>query len=113
MSEAETTLPPAEAPRDNPRPVIDRLRKWPFVVGGGVAVLALAGITMGPRLFHHDASDARAEPDQRIAQPRGVRGLATDYTQVAQDAPRDPPAALPPAPGEPEPQTVQQQHMGY
>jgi type IV secretory pathway VirB10-like protein len=113
MSEVqeETRTPPAEAPRDNPRPAIDRLRTWPFVVGGGVAALVLAGVTIGPSLFRGEQSVARAEPDQHLSQARGVRGLATDYTQVAQDPVAEQKAS--PPTDQPIQQQQQQFQQGY
>ena len=75
-------LPPQEAPRDNPRPVVERLRKWPFVLLGGCAVVALAAVTIGPGLWKGEEQVAEAAPDMRVNQPRGLHGAASDYSQV-------------------------------
>lgn len=75
-------LPPQEAPRDNPRPTVERLRKWPFVLLGGCAVVALAAVTIGPAFWKGEEQVAEAAPDMRVNQPRGLHGAATDYSQV-------------------------------
>ena len=100
-------LPPQEAPRDNPRPVVERLRKWPFVLLGGCAVVALAAVTIGPALWKGEEQVAEAAPDMRVNQPRGLQGAASDYSQV--EAPPQAEAKQVEKPAEP---TVAQQYQG-
>lgn len=85
-------LPPQDVPKNNPRPPVDRLRKWPFVALGGLGVAVLAGVTIGPSFFRGEEQEAQAAPDMRINQPRGLHGLATDYSQVQQPETPEPEA---------------------
>lgn len=95
-----------EPPRqvDDPRPPVETLRKWPFVVGGCAAVAILGAVTIGPRLWHNDEPVKAAEPDARMNQPRALHGMPTDYSQVVQ--PKEEPKAETPKPVETQ-QTVQ------
>lgn len=91
-----------EPPRqvDDPRPPVETLRKWPFVVGGCAAVAILGAITIGPRLWQGDETAKAAEPDPRMNQPRSLHGMPTDYSQISQAPAPEP--KVEPKPG-PEP----------
>ena len=87
--------PPRMLPRD-PRPGIDTLRKWPFVLLGTAALGVLASLTVLPALWSESGPEPPAEPPPaRLGEPRGLRGMPTDYTQVERPAPQPP--ALQPA----------------
>jgi type IV secretory pathway VirB10-like protein len=87
--------PPAMLPRD-PRPMVDTLRGWPFVLLGTVAVGALAAVTILPGLLADDPQPVREEPaPMRLGEPRGLRGMPLDYSQVERLPPPPPPALEP------------------
>lgn len=95
-----------EPPRqvDDPRPPVETLRKWPFVLGGCAAVAVLGAVTIGPSFLAGEPEVRAAEPDPRMTQPRPLHGMPLNYSQVQQPpAPEPAPAPLP----EPEP-VVQQ-----
>lgn len=89
-----------EPPRqvDDPRPPVETLRKWPFVVGGCAAVALLGAVTIGPSLLRGEEVEVRKEPDLRLGDPRPLHGLPTDYTQIQQPPPEPTPPPAPPAP---------------
>lgn len=53
MSEPTTTAPAALPPA--PAPVPAKRRRWPWIVGGTVAVLIIIGIASGPSTDNHSA----------------------------------------------------------
>lgn len=80
--------PPAMLPRREPRPLVTTLRGWPIVVIGLGAVGTLAAVTVLPGLLKDDPAPVQAAP-LRLGDPRGLRGMPEDYSQV-------PPPAVPP-----------------
>ena len=56
-----------EPPRqlDDPRPPVETLRKWPFVVVGCAAVAVLGAVTIGPSLLRGEPEPRRIEPEPR------------------------------------------------
>lgn len=75
-----------EPPRqvDDPRPPVETLRKWPFVLGGCAAVAVLGAVTIGPSLLRGEQEVRAAEPDPRMTQPRPLHGMPLNYSQVPQ-----------------------------
>ncbi|UEM24309.1 TrbI/VirB10 family protein (plasmid) [Skermanella mucosa] len=93
----------AEPPRpvDDPRPPVETLRKWPFVLMGIVAVTVLGAVTIGPSLLRGEPESRRIEPEPRTGPPRPLQGMPLDYTQVVQQPPPPVPEPVPPPAPEP------------
>ena len=97
-----------EPPRqlDDPRPPVETLRKWPFVVVGCAAVAVLGAVTIGPSLLRGEPEPRRIEPEPRLSQPRPLIGMPLDYSQIV---PQPPPPPPPEPTAKPAPQPIAQQ----
>jgi len=97
-----------EPPRqlDDPRPPVETLRKWPFVVAGCAAVAVLGAVTIGPSLLRGEPEPRRIEPEPRLSQPRPLTGMPLDYSQVV---PQPPPPPPPEPTTQPAPQPITHQ----
>src|SRR5690242_18362459 len=80
---------------DDPRPAIDRYRKWPVVAGAGLLVAAAFGIpfwlTSGP----DEPPKRHAANEQGAATAAPLPGLPTDYTQIKRPPQPAAPAVVP------------------
>lgn len=97
-----------EPPRqlDDPRPPVETLRKWPFVVVGCAAIAVLGAVTIGPSLLRGEPEPRRIEPEPRLSQPRPLIGMPLDYSQIV---PQPPPPPPPEPTAKPAPQPIEQQ----
>lgn len=100
--------PPRMLPRD-PRPGVDTLRGWPFLLMGTVALGALGFFTIGPAIWSEGQEVAQNDPAPlQLNTSRARNDLPGDYSQVAKRPPEPEPApTAEPAPEpDPVPQTV-------
>src|SRR5690349_208875 len=93
--------PPPMLPKRDARPLVETLRGWPIVLLGVGAIGALGAVTLLPKLWKADPAPASAQASPlHLGDPRGLRGLPTDYSQVEQppvpEPPREEPKVEPP-----------------
>jgi len=95
--------PPRILPRD-PRPMVETLRTWPFVLIGASTIALLAGVTILPDLLADGPEPVRVDSaPARMTDPRGLRGMPSDYSQVERPPAPEPAPAPEPKPGPQQP----------
>jgi type IV secretion system protein TrbI len=101
--------PPKMLPRD-PRPMVETMGKWPFILLATVAFGALASVTVLPAMWSEEEKAPVYDPaPTRLTEPRGRREMPTDYSQVERPVQPTPAQAPQPQPTlQPQPQTVVQ-----